>query len=89
MEEALRVEGRVQGVGYRAWAVQQAGVLGLAGWIRNAPDGAVEVAVRGEAAQVRRFVDLLREGPRHARVVRVLSLGLPTHPIGARFEVRR
>lgn len=89
MEETLRIEGHVQGVGYRAWAVRQAEALGLAGWIRNAADGTVEVAVRGEAAQVRRFAELLKQGPRHARVVRVLSLGVPAHPIGDRFEVRR
>lgn len=89
MEEALRVEGRVQGVGYRAWAVREAEALGLAGWVRNAPDGAVEVAVRGPAAAVRRFAELLGQGPRHARVVRVVSLGQPALPIGDCFEVRR
>ena len=89
MEELLRVEGRVQGVGYRAWVVGEAQGLGLTGWVRNAPDGSVEVAVRGDAARVRRFADLLARGPRHARVVRVVSLGAPTSPIGEHFEVRR
>ena len=62
------VRGRVQGVGYRASAAHEARRLGLAGWVRNLPDGTVEVEARGAAAAVDALVGWLAQGPRGARV---------------------
>ena len=62
------VTGRVQGVGFRAFVLQQAAELGLAGWVRNRPDGAVEAEAVGREAELQQFVDALRAGPRFARV---------------------
>lgn len=64
----FRVVGRVQGVGFR-WFVQlRAEELGLSGWVRNRPDGSVEVAVAGDDSALDRLEAALREGPPHARV---------------------
>ena len=64
----LRIAGRVQGVGYRAWAMQMAGRLGLRGWVRNRTDGSVEALVIGEDEVVARMIEACREGPIGARV---------------------
>jgi acylphosphatase len=64
----LRITGRVQGVGYRAWAVQRASRLGLRGWVRNRSDGSVEALVTGEDDAVARMIEACREGPFGARV---------------------
>jgi len=64
----LRITGLVQGVGYRAWALQIASRLGLRGWVRNRRDGSVEALVIGEGDAVDRMVEACREGPFGARV---------------------
>ncbi|MBN8830309.1 MAG: acylphosphatase [Sphingomonadales bacterium] len=64
----LTITGRVQGVFYRAWAVDTARELGLAGWVRNRMSGAVEAVVQGEAAKVECFIDAAWKGPPAARV---------------------
>ncbi len=67
----LRIHGRVQGVGYRAFVSDQATQLGLAGWVRNRSDGSVQALVAGQAAAVERLIALLRKGPPGARVTRI------------------
>lgn len=67
----LRIEGRVQGVSYRAWAVETARTLRLSGWVRNRRDGSVEALVIGEAKAVESFVGLCHRGPPAARVTKV------------------
>lgn len=67
----LFVEGRVQGVGYRAFLVREANALGLDGWTRNRQDGSVEAVVAGPEAAVAALIDAARRGPRHARVTRL------------------
>jgi acylphosphatase len=63
----IRITGRVQGVGFRAWAARQAEALGLGGHVRNLDDGSVEAEVEGEAAAVAAFVAACRPGPPAAR----------------------
>ena len=65
------VTGRVQGVSFRYYAEHQARRLGVAGWVRNEPDGSVAAHVEGEAQAVDAMVDWLRQGPPAARVDRV------------------
>ena len=62
------VRGRVQGVGFRASTQEVALGLGLGGWVRNLPDGAVEVVADGEESALRELERFLRQGPRMARV---------------------
>jgi len=62
------VRGRVQGVGFRWFVEREAHILGIAGWVRNNPDGAVEVLAMGTRDQIAGLRSRLREGPRAARV---------------------
>ena len=68
----LRIIGRVQGVGYRAWAIETAARLGLRGWVRNRRDGSVEALVIGDEDAVAAMIEACREGPFAARVSEVL-----------------
>ena len=67
----LIVKGRVQGVGYRAWAARHAETLGLAGWVRNRADGVVELMIDGDAAAVEEMLRACRRGPRLAEVAEI------------------
>jgi acylphosphatase len=62
------VHGLVQGVFFRDTTRRQAERRGVAGWVRNNPDGSVEAVFEGEEDDVERLIDLCREGPRGARV---------------------
>ena len=64
----FRVAGRVQGVAFRASAVDEAERLAVNGWVRNRASGDVEGEVEGPATAVDAFVAWCREGPRGARV---------------------
>ncbi len=67
----LRIEGRVQGVGYRDWLVREADRHGLQGWVRNRPDGSVQALVAGEEGAVQALLTACRRGPMMARVDRI------------------
>lgn len=64
----LVIIGRVQGVFYRGWMVEQARALGIKGWVRNRTDGSVEAVVAGPAEVVEEIIARCREGPSAARV---------------------
>lgn len=68
----VRIEGRVQGVGYRAWVTDTARVLQLEGWVRNCRDGAVEAAFSGTDTQVADMLVRCERGPSLARVRQVV-----------------
>ena len=65
------VQGRVQGVSFRHYTCCRALELGVAGWVRNLPDGSVEGLFEGEASAVNAMVDWCRQGPPSARVDRI------------------
>jgi acylphosphatase len=67
------VTGRVQGVGYRAATAAEARRLGLAGWVRNRPDGAVELEAEGPADAVAALLAWCRVGPPSAKVREVVA----------------
>jgi acylphosphatase len=62
------VRGRVQGVGFRWFVEREAFILQIAGWVRNNPDGTVEILAQGTRDQLAGLHSRLREGPRAARV---------------------
>jgi acylphosphatase len=64
----LLVSGLVQGVAFRQYTVDEARQLGLAGWVRNLPDGRVEAEAEGERAALEGLVRFCRRGPPAARV---------------------
>jgi acylphosphatase len=66
-----RIHGRVQGVWYRAWTVENAARRGLRGWVRNCEDGSVEALFCGPPAAVDEMIEACRRGPRSAQVERI------------------
>ena len=68
LQARLTITGRVQGVGYRDWAITTGRSLGLAGWVRNRTDGSVEALVVGDDQAVGAMIDACRRGPMVARV---------------------
>lgn len=83
----FRVSGRVQGVGFRFAASAQALRLGVTGWVRNLPDGDVEMLACGEVEALRALERWLWQGPRAARVTAVAAHDAPFEE-HANFEVR-
>jgi acylphosphatase len=59
----VRIEGRVQGVGFRAWVAIRAQAFGLFGWVANRRDGGVEAVLSGDPCQVDELVAMCHEGP--------------------------
>ncbi len=79
MIRRLLVHGRVQGVWYRGWTVDQAEALGLDGWVRNCRDGTVEILASGTEEAIAALIERCRRGPPAARVddVAVTEAGEP------------
>ncbi|MBI3750350.1 MAG: acylphosphatase [Chloroflexi bacterium] len=84
----LRVEGRVQGVGFRMFIVDRAQGLGLRGWVANEPDGAVRVVAEGPENQLVRLLVATREGPVGARVDDVDETWAAALGVGEGFTIR-
>jgi acylphosphatase len=83
------VRGRVQGVSYRWYTVEEAERLGLSGWVANRSDGSVELEAEGPEPQLEELVAWLRHGPPAARVSDVeVTWSDPTGERG-RFRIRR
>jgi acylphosphatase len=85
----LRIAGRVQGVYYRASALQEAQNLGLAGWVMNCPDGSVEAVAEGAKAKLEQWLAWCRHGPNGARVTHVDALWEPAEHQFTGFTIRR
>lgn len=82
-----RVTGRVQGVSFRASSRCRALALGLSGWVRNCPDGSVELKATGSTHALQQLEDWLWQGPQYASVATVKSVAAPFEPVPG-FEVR-
>lgn len=81
------ISGQVQGVGFRAAAADHARRLSLDGWVRNRPDGRVEVAARGASADLAALRDWLDKGPSMARVTEVIERGADDVDLPSPFTV--
>ncbi|MGW9231244.1 acylphosphatase [Pseudorhizobium sp. NPDC055634] len=84
-----RIRGRVQGVGYRAWTRSEAERLGLAGWVRNEPDGTVAALLAGPAEAVDAMIERLRNGPPGASVSAVETWDEKGAGLSADFRITR
>ena len=65
------IDGRVQGVWYRASTLREAERLGLTGWVRNCIDGRVELCAEGDRPSLEALLAWCRRGPEHAEVERI------------------
>jgi acylphosphatase len=92
MSGAIRrvtIQGRVQGVGYRAWVEHQARVHHIEGWVRNRRDGSVEALFAGPADVVSNMVALCRRGPAAARVEVVQDESANSDALNLRYAGER
>ena len=74
------IYGRVQGVGYRAFALKTARSLGLNGFVKNNPDGTVFIEAEGQESNLIKFLSICKSGPGWAYVERVEHSEFPTRP---------
>lgn len=71
-EVYIRIEGRVQGIGFRYWTVKKAQEIGgISGWVHNAANGSVEILMRGEESQIDEMLVACHKGPALSRVDKV------------------
>lgn len=86
--EHFRISGRVQGVGFRVATAHVAQGLGLSGWVRNLPDGRVELVARGSADQLEQLANWLQRGPGGAHVIQVERVSEPDAELTPGFHIR-
>ena len=84
----IRVDGTVQGVGYRDWVRRTASDAGVAGWVRNRRDDSVELRVQGERDACDAVAEACLQGPGPARVSRVVVMAQPHEPELTEFDQR-
>lgn len=90
VRQRVVVRGLVQGVGFRNFVQKQAIALAVKGWVQNCPDGSVEAFLVGDADKTTELLELIRRGPRFAKVesVDVQEASDSTEEL-ANFEIRR
>jgi acylphosphatase len=82
------VKGRVQGVGYRYFALEAANRYGIHGYVRNLRTGDVEVHAEGSETALNHFKDALKQGPRLSRVGEIIEEDLPLTGSYTSFSIR-
>lgn len=82
------IEGRVQGVGFRFFAQARARREAIEGWVRNTPDGRVEIEAQGDTEAMMRFERSVREGPPGAFVEQVEVTEMPASATPSGFRIR-
>lgn len=85
----LIVHGSVQGVGFRFAACEAASACSVTGWVRNLPDGSVEIVAGGSPGAVARMTSWAQRGPRHATVDHVEIESFAGSEGLDAFEIRR
>ncbi len=81
------VSGRVQGVGFRWFTINNAQLIGISGYVKNRADGTVEIVARGTDEQLERFLLDIKKGPSFSRVEEIKTEELPDEPLHHGFEV--
>ena len=81
------VRGRVQGVGFRYFTKRQAEELKITGWVRNLPDGTVEITAKGSPEALEQFMQRLEAGPIGSRVDQVQAQWLEAPGDSKGFEI--
>jgi len=81
------VSGKVQGVYYRVSAAKKAEALGVKGWVRNLPNGDVEMLAQADESKLKALFDWCHEGPRLAKVATVHRLKVPLNSKLVAFDV--
>ncbi|MFW6282242.1 MAG: acylphosphatase [bacterium] len=71
IQEHLIISGRVQGVGFRAFALDKARKFNIKGWIKNRSDGKVEAVIQGRESDISKLLRFLEKGPAWARVDKI------------------
>jgi acylphosphatase len=89
MQAHVVVRGRVQGVGFRWFVRETAERIGVAGWVRNRPDGSVEVAADGDDAAIQLLRSALARGPSGASVTSIDDLPPHGTPLVRPFSILR
>jgi acylphosphatase len=91
MRRRVIVRGRVQGVGFRWFVREHARTLRLAGWVKNLPDGMVELEVEGAPEKVAELLSLVAEGPDGAVVAGVddVQISDAPQPLPETFTIER
>ena len=84
----IKVDGRVQGVFYRASTQSKALELGLSGWVKNQPDGSVLIEVQGNTEVLDKMIKWCKEGPIMARVDNLDQEDIPVEA-GTSFDIIR
>ncbi len=82
------IKGRVQGVGFRAFVYAIAQNYPIRGWVRNAPDGSVEVVAQGTSGVLEQFQRAIRIGPRFGRVDSIDVQWVTRNDLPDEFEIR-
>lgn len=86
----VTVKGRVQGVGYRNWAYSQAKLLKLSGWVKNLPEGDVEITAEGPEGALQSLITFLKTGPALAKVQSVEAhWSAVNKPQFSAFQIKR
>ncbi len=83
----IRIEGRVQGVGFRWFTRSAARDLGVGGWVKNMSDGSVLCEAQGTASELDAFRAAIAEGPRSSRVERVTAESIEARQEKGDFDV--
>ena len=82
------VHGRVQGVGYRAFAARSAQQFGLTGWVRNRYNGTVETVAEGDRSLIENYLRELKRGPGPSNVSQIVEEWSPATLEFKRFKIR-
>lgn len=85
----IEVSGKVQGVYFRQSTADTARALSLTGWVRNRPDGSVEICAEGDELALQRLLDWSHHGPTSAKVSKISSKWSDAQAEFSDFEVRR